>query len=324
VDDVEYNCARWMQHMRRGEWEQAWLISDHELAGRQRSLNDDTATDIGVSDYPPRHQQAIWSGQPLSGKRVLVRCYHGLGDTVQFAGLLPLLRKRASRVIVWAQPRLLPLLAMGSGFDELLPLHDGVVSADYEVDIELMELPYALRLSPASLPRPVPYFDVPVAERAAGSPLTAREPGFLRVGMVWQSGSWNWRRSIPTEQLRRLRSVPGIAWEIFQRDADPAAETLFGISIPGFRDVLEEARAMRALDLLITVDTFAAHLGGALGVRTWTLLPKSADWRWMDEGEECLWYPTMRLFRQRNEGDWPELLTRVAHELAQLALTQVK
>ena len=314
MDNVEHEGARWMQHMRRGEWELAWLISDQVHAGRERPRDDDKL---------PRHQQSIWTGQPLDGKRVLVRCYHGLGDTVQFWGLLSLLRQRASHVIVWAQPHLLSLLATGSGCDELLPLHDGVVAADYEVDIELMELPHALRLTPAALPLPVPYFHLPAAERRAGWPSTPHEVGRLRVGIVWQSGSWDRRRSIPSEQLRRLLCVPGIHWEVFQRDAEPEARALFGTTAARFRDVVEEARAMRTLDLLITVDTFPAHLGGALGVPTWTLLPKRADWRWMDQGEQCLWYPTMRLFRQRTEGDWPEILARVADELTLCALARV-
>ncbi len=71
---------------------------------------------------------------------------------------------------------------------------------------------------------------------------------------------------------------------------------------------------LRALDLLVTVDTLSAHLAGALGVPVWTLLPARPDWRWMGNGERTPWYPSMRLFRQRREG-WEPLLERVAAEL---------
>jgi ADP-heptose:LPS heptosyltransferase len=72
---------------------------------------------------------------------------------------------------------------------------------------------------------------------------------------------------------------------------------------------------MASLDLLITVDSMPAHLAGALGIPVWTLLRKEADWRWMDEGDDSPWYPTMRLFRQRAEGEWPDVIERVAESL---------
>ena len=69
---------------------------------------------------------------------------------------------------------------------------------------------------------------------------------------------------------------------------------------------------MRALELLISVDTMTAHLAGALGVPVWTLLQKDADWRWMKDRFDSPWYPTMRLFRQERQGEWKPLIARVA------------
>jgi ADP-heptose:LPS heptosyltransferase len=85
--------------------------------------------------------------------------------------------------------------------------------------------------------------------------------------------------------------------------------------IPMIRDTVEEAAELQRLDLLITVDTLSAHLAGALGVRTWTLLPTDADWRWMEDREDTPWYPTMRLFRQSKPGDWESVLARLTREL---------
>ena len=72
---------------------------------------------------------------------------------------------------------------------------------------------------------------------------------------------------------------------------------------------------MAHLDLLITVDTAAAHLAGAMERQVWVMLPSNPDWRWLREREDSVWYPTMRLFRQRTIGDWPEVIARVAQEL---------
>jgi len=75
-----------MSHMRRGDFEAAWALGDRELS---RPPAPDAFT-------RPRHLQQIWDGRPIDGRRVLVRCYHGLGDTIQFARLLPLLARRAA------------------------------------------------------------------------------------------------------------------------------------------------------------------------------------------------------------------------------------
>jgi hypothetical protein len=59
-----------------------------------------------------------------------------------------------------------------------------------------------------------------------------------------------------------------------------------------------------------------AHLAGALGIPVWVLLPYAPDWRWLLERQDSPWYPTMRLFRQKEEGQWGPVFERVAADLA--------
>jgi ADP-heptose:LPS heptosyltransferase len=106
---------------------------------------------------------------------------------------------------------------------------------------------------------------------------------------------------------------------VLQRGPALAAWPPHSAEIRTITILLEEAAQLRALDLLISVDTLSAHLAGALGVRTWTLLPASADWRWMDDREDTLWYPTMRLFRQPEPGDWKSVISRLRKELELLS-----
>jgi ADP-heptose:LPS heptosyltransferase len=87
-------------------------------------------------------------------------------------------------------------------------------------------------------------------------------------------------------------------------------------------DLADTAAQIEHLDLVISVDTAVAHLAGALGIRTWVLLPYSSDWRWLHEGESSLWYPTMKLFRQRRPGEWHTVVGEVASALS--ALTDEK
>lgn len=290
----EQQAACWMAAMRRGAFEAAWTINDAVRQAR-----------AGVPcGHWPRHLQYVWDGTPLTGKRVLVRCSHGLGDTLQFIRYIPLIKAIAQEVMVGAQPALLPLLRTMYGIDRLLPLHDGPPEVEYEVDVESMELPYLFRTTLATIPADIPYLHV--------EPAAFPRPRHLAVGLVWAAGEWDHaRRSIPFPLLAPLALVPQVALYILQRG--PALDhrhPSFG-TLSGSDDILEAARIMRALDLVISVDTMPAHLAGALGVPVWTLLDAAADWRWMEGRVESPWYPTMRLFRQEKRGVWAPVIARV-------------
>jgi hypothetical protein len=286
----------WSRHMRIGNFDAAWRICDRAAAERRGQ----TCFDL------PRHQQWVWDGSAIDDRDVLVRCYHGLGDTIQFARYLPMLRARARSVVVWAQPRLIPLLATTHACDRLLPLNDGNVGIDYDVDVEIMELAHVFRTSVDTIPAATPYFSV--------KPLPLRHGSRRAVGLVWKAGDWDDERSVPFEHLGPLLDID-VDWYVLQggsalADKPPAFGTVVGAD-----DIMEAAAAMRGLDLLITIDSMPAHLGGALGTHVWTLLPYHADWRWMDCRDDSPWYPTMRLFRQPAAGSWPAVMARVSAEL---------
>jgi ADP-heptose:LPS heptosyltransferase len=82
-----------------------------------------------------------------------------------------------------------------------------------------------------------------------------------------------------------------------------------------FRDFADTAAAIEALDLVISVDTSVAHLAATLGRPTWILLPFRPDWRWQLEREDSPWYPSARLFRQSEAGDWDGVIARVVAAL---------
>jgi hypothetical protein len=141
----------------------------------------------------------------------------------------------------------------------------------------------------------------------------------LAVGIVWTAGDWDRRRSIPVPQLAPLTSVTGARFFAFQRGAALGQTDHFHVHHLNWRDTLHEATLLRALDVLISVDTMPAHLAGALGVPVWLLLHADADWRWMRGRQDSPWYPTMRLFRQSQQGVWGPVLERVAAELRELS-----
>jgi hypothetical protein len=297
----------WTRAMRRGDFETAWQISDSIL---QRRIADNE-----VCWHWPRHEQFIWRGQSLAGKRVLVRCYHGLGDTLQFSRFAAPLRRMAKGVIFWVQPVLMPILKYVAGIDSCIALHDGTPQVDYDIDIELMELPHILRMTAATLPGEVPYIALPAA---AQSRLPDSGKRRLQVGLVWQSGDWNHQRSLNMEALQYLSTISTVSFHSLQYTQKPdetlAVRQLLNANDLACRDITQMAQHMKELDLIISVDTMAAHLSAALALPTWLLLPREADWRWM-HGDRTPWYPTMRLFRQTQPGQWREVIAAVLSAL---------
>ena len=287
--------------MRRGDFARGWEISDAVLRDR---MGESCA-------HLPREQQWVWRGESIVGRHVLIRCHHGLGDTIQFIRYAPLVRRTAGRVSVCAQPQLLSLLRTVRGIDELLPLEDAEPDVDCEVEVESMELPHLFRSTTATLPAQVPYLSAQPAELA--------DDGNLHVGLVWRSGDWVPQRSIPIELLLPLNRLNGVTLHILQRGPGLRERPRgFGV-VSGADDIAVAAQKIASLDLLISVDSMPAHLAGALGVPTWTLLLANPDWRWMHEREDTPWYPTMRLFRQDRAGDWRRVAARVVAELRILA-----
>jgi len=282
---------RWLTYMMAGEFELAWQESDRVLRNRRHSGQ--------TCAHLPEHQRWLWDGTPLNGRHVLVRCFHGLGDTIQFVRFLPQLRALCSKVSFLPQAELSELIP---------PVRE---EGDPDIEIELMEVPHALRLTLKSLPAEYRYLKVSGAE--------PRSDSLFRVGLVWASGAWRPERSIPLPDFRFLNGLPGL--ELIGLQRGPAAlqrppnSPLFHQGDWRNTSIVETARTIRSLDLVITTDTMVAHLAGALGVPVWTLLHWDADWRWMVDRDDSPWYPSMRLFRQAQPGDWSDVLNRVRTEL---------
>jgi hypothetical protein len=294
----------WTDALRSANFQRAWDISDRRLREYCES---------GANKHTgERHFQRIWRGEDLKDKRVLVRCYHGLGDTIQFVRFAKRLREIAREVIVWAQPELLALLRQVDGIDHVFPLHDGTPDLAYDVDIEVMELAHALRVSPELVSDSVPYLLRGRSERLTCSSLSSSP---LAIGLVWEAGNWDSRRCVPAQMLARLRGEAGV--RLFSLQQGPGrgmAATIPAedIAVP---DLESLAATIIRLDLILTVDTMVAHLAGALGVPVWTMLHADCDWRWPKTGRQSIWYPTMKLFHQTQVGEWSNVVEEIADEL---------
>lgn len=293
-------CAggRWICKMLLGRFESAWQESD-VIAGRGN---------------PDRHR--FWDGQPLDGRHVLIRCLHGLGDTIQYIRYAPRIRERARSLTIEGQPALKSLLRQSQLADAVITW--GEPEPSWDQQIEIVELPRVFRTTLETIPRNIPYLN------ARQTPGTAQQNGIkpLKIGVVWASSTYNRARSIPFDQFARLFEVPGASFFSLQAGEERAQLAPWSPTVEDWQTdsacVVATAEKLNVLDLLITVDTMIAHLAGALGRPVWTLLPFQCDWRWMLAREDSPWYPTMRLFRQPSPGDWDRVIAHVIEALHQL------
>jgi hypothetical protein len=277
-----------------------------------------------LRDRPRAHRYPEWDGRALAGGTILISAEQGLGDTIQFARYLPLVAARGGAVIVESQAAAGPLIRRIAGVTRVMTADDPL--PQFEARAELMSLPRIFGTNLENIPNSVPYISFePGLAVEVEEKLGPRRS--MRIGVAWSGNPRNdgdRRRSIPVEELGRLRSVPGV--EYFSLHCGEAARCQTSSGGSWIRHVLSDsgglmelAAMMSCLDLIVTVDTMAAHLAGSLARPVWNMLCYAPDWRWMKSREDSPWYPSMRLFRQSAAGDWRAVVERIARALTELA-----
>jgi len=307
-------CAagRWMIFMLSGDFAAAWRESDG----------------IRLRCIPDVHR--FWHGEDLQGKCVMLRCLHGFGDSIQMLRFIPALKGLGVvRVIVECSPNAVGLVKCMRGIDEVITwgLEAPRIPPAFDVQMEVMELPYVLRATLSTLPA-VGLLQLPrEVLQKAGRAIEAIS-ATPQVGIVWSAGDWNPSRSISLDLLRPiLRNSRLHFWNLqggrVREDWHGLPTSLHLHDAIEFTDagLVPLAALMANLDLVITVDTLAAHLAGALGISCFLLLQYAADWRWMTDRTDSPWYPSLRLFRQPRHEDWQGAVSDINNALAAWAKT---
>ena len=276
--------------------------------------------------HPPFLAGRPWDGRAdLSGGTLLLYAEQGFGDGFQAARYVPVVAGRVGRVVLLCHPSQARLFARLPGAWAVSSELSGLPA--YDRFAAMMSLPFLCRTTaPADVPAAVPYLTPPPdcvdRWRTRLAPAGARPTVGPRVGLVWAGAARpDPLRTIPLADLSPLLAVTGVRWVSLQVGPAsselatvPAAADVDDLS-PHLTDFAETAAALGQLDLLITIDTGTAHLAGAVGCPTWTLLPFSPDWRWMLDRSDSPWYPTMRLFRQAERKEWGPVVAEVTAAL---------
>jgi Flp pilus assembly protein TadD len=275
----------------------------------------------------PAYTQPAWDGSPLDGRTILLRAEQGMGDTLQFFRYLPLVRRRGGKIVLQAQAALLSLLRRGMEPDERLLSMEEKPPA-FNVHATLLSLPGLFGTTLANVPADIPYLAADAALVDRWRQKVQNQAG-SKIGIVWQGRAEHIRdraRSVPLAAFAPLAALKGVSLLSLQvgtsREHLAALTEHFPVvDLGGEFDrtsFADAAAVAMSLDLIITVDTAMAHLAGALGVPVWVILPYAPDWRWLLGRDDSPWYPTMRLFRQREPGNYSAVFDLVAAELGKL------
>jgi Flp pilus assembly protein TadD len=281
------------------EYERRWDVPGLQEARRHTSL-------------------PTWDGRELHGKRIVIWSEQGLGDTIQFVRYADLAAGRGGRVVLQVQPELKQLLQGLPTVEALVTTDDPTPEAD--VQCPLLNLPLTLRTTLATIPATIPYLTADPRRVEQWRVRVGTDAHQLKVGLAWAgrpTHANDRNRSMPLAALAPLSQVPGARFFSLQKGkaAEPATAPPAGLPLTDWTheltDLADTAAFISNLDLIVTVDTSIAHLAGALGTRTWLLLPFAPDWRWMLGRSDSPRYPTMRLFRQPRFGDWASVVEDV-------------
>ena len=273
-----------------------------------------------------------WNGsQPIEGKTIYIHSEQGLGDTIQFCRYIKLLANKGAKVLFEPQIQLQVLLKNLDGISQLIDPRQVIPPYDYHCP--LMSLPLAFKTSWGNIPNDVPYIYAEESKKGYWKEKLAVIPG-PKIGLVWSGGFrpnnpelWgvNQRRNISFELISQL-NIEGIEFFSLQKGEGAEAELKKykdqlwkSGNLHNFTDELHDfsdtAALIDQLDLVISVDTSTAHLAGALGKPVWILNRYDGCWRWLNNGADNPWYPTAKLYRQEQVGDWETVITTVCNDL---------
>lgn len=267
----------------------------------------------------------LWRGEASDGTLLIHTPIAGHGDMLQFGRFIARARERVGSVVALAGPNQARMMARFAGVDRVEAPREGL--PDFAFQADAFGLAAAFATSEDAVRVDGPYLAADAATIGRWRPTIEAIPGF-RVGVCWQGNprlSEDARRSFRLASLEPLARVPGVSLVSLQKNH--GAEQLAGAPFrvhdlgPDYAagDWLDTAAVGGQLDLVVSPDTAIAHMAGAVGVPTWLALSRPCDSRWMLDRDDSPWYPTMRLFRQPEPGDWGAVFRRMAEALRGMA-----
>ncbi|MBT5514271.1 MAG: tetratricopeptide repeat protein [Rhodospirillaceae bacterium] len=330
-DDMELNWHLACLYLLQRRWSEGWNAYSWRWPMAKRVAPEKLAA------------LPIWNGAGLTGKSIVVWAEQGLGDELMFATCLPDLLERAAprKCILACDQRIESLLKRSYSGLETLPItkvgkdFSEARVPDCDFQISAGDLPRFFRRYTADFPSEIRPLVPDTAKVEKWRARLAALGDGLKVGIAWRGGTnerFKRSKSSTLEDWRGIFSIPGVSFVNLQYgDCAPGIsdiEKMFGVGIHDWDDLdpiadpEDQMAQISCLDLVIQTSNASAHMAGAMNIPVWNMVPYVPDSRWSLEGDACLWYPSMRMFRQPTLHDWNSLFAQVEAELRILAKAQ--
>jgi len=275
-----------------------------------------------------------WYNENIANQSVLLDLssqWNGHGDVMQMVRYAKHLNTEGAQVTAYVRPELQPLLSLCPYIERVIPTTHQKPTLQKEYSLTADRFILAMHSSLHTPSQDIPYL---FADKSLCEKWQTRLAPYhtFKVGICFQSSKAGdyfsntlqpGPRGMYGDQIAPLLQIPGLSFFSLHPGSEPEAKQLcqyntfhvFDDLDTGHGAFMDSAALMQQLDLVITVDTAIAHLAGALGVPVWVMMPHATDFRWLGADEECPWYPTMKFFVQKQQGEWPEVIKRVKQAL---------
>src|SRR3989344_1499792 len=301
-----------------GKYDEGWKEYEYRFKKKQPS-------DKRIFNKPK------WYGSLLNGKKTLVISEQGFGDNIQFIRYLPLIKEKGGEIILECKKEIEKLFKDSFEIDKIIEKNiDVVPKIEFDVYVHLMDLPRIFNTNLTNILDNTPYLktDYTFVSKFKEK-INKISNGRIKIGIVWSgnpSQENDKNRSARFEDFKYLKKISGMI--LFSLQKGEAAGQLDDTEVidlsEDINNFADTAAVIENMDLIISVDTSVAHLSGAMGKQTFVLLSHKADWRWLLDRKDTPWYKSIRLFRQKNPGDWNSLFNEVNEEIKNYVIKQKK
>ena len=326
--DPENSTGHWYRTFTRllaGKFESAWKDYEYGLINGERV--------VGNYHYPPYNPDFQTGSQKINS--LFVMAEQGIGDQIMFASCIPDVLNHTDNIILECEKRLVPLFRRS--FPSVTVIHTGQYNYEalqsnfpmIQQKIAIGSLPHLFRNNLAAFPKNSPYLQADKNNYLKWKNRFSTLGKKLKVGISWQGG-------VKIEHDKRSMSLN--SWkEVLQCDCDfinlqygnhkaelNEIENKYNITIhdwddsDSLLDIDDFSAQISALDLVISVGNTNVHLAGSLNIPALCLIPQVPSWRWLFSGNDCLWYPSVKIIRQKKRHDWSPVIQKAKHELEEM------
>ncbi len=273
----------------------------------------------------PIQDRELWRGEP--DKRVVIWKEQGIGDDIIFLGLIPEARERCQSLSVFVDPRLKKMCERSIPGVTFLPNVEALQEEEFDYHIPTGSLPGLMRNDISDFDRTVTGYLKADPERVE---LLGRELGFKGkriVGISWKSfKSLNQtKKSVDLKDFEQIfkdldvtllnLQYGDIDEELQKFSKETGIEVIQCSSVDNREDLDGLAALIELCDLVVSTSNVTIHMAGALGKETWVLLPYVANFWWLLDRTDSVWYPSLRLYRQKSLNDWESVFPLIRKDL---------